>query len=919
MTLKIAFIFTVLLLNNEVFCNYVNVALLVTAENDIDSVVLKNSVEWTQKFVLSGYGTTMNVLKVVVDTKNILGDSNIFNKNLSISSFILEPYFTNEYTCILSDLLNIPLISVSDINPKNCRNILSMRPDISFLLNVLGGLLEGEGILNIGIIVEEELISVITNFMSKTNINTRVYFNIIGTVLTFEKHSLKHIFEKVVDGNHKNIMLLMRTYYPEKFIRNFNENFPDHQVKWYLPFLNNLLIRSLTSLTNAVGLAIPIQYDKLEKVRNDVKNMKTRNENESNYLNIDPLIHDAIVLIAETIKLAPVRVNKIYNTQGKCLLENRRDRIKLTHLMKDISFQGLTGLVYFTTNSHRFVQNLAVREINLKLGFLESGKWIAECNTFRWNDESFATTNRRKCESTPRREMLANRIRKKHLKIVTIPEAPLIYFDASKGKGNDRFSGFCKDLLERISSELGFTYEFYLEPSQPPSYGSCEQLEETKPCHWSGLIGQVLYKHADIGLGSITITSEREDIVDFSKSFMDFTMTLIMQQEIEHEFDIFAFLEPFEPRVWLSIISVLLLVTIILYFIDRMSPYGCRYLSKDEKNEFTGKDFKFYNCLWFMIASLFQQGPNCTPKSLAARMLLATFWLFTLIIISTYTANLAALFTTSQPNTGVKSLEDLVKLDEIEYGILEKGQTYNFFKNSNIGLYKHMFNFMKMRNAFATSTSEGIARVRKGGYAYLSEDPIVFYKHQRKPCNTDVIKNLLEAKSYGIVLQKQSEWTNPMSVVILRLREQGFIEQLRAKWWDEASECGIDGENNGQPISLKISSLAGLYIIMSIGIVLSIIFLIIEIRYQKLLVGGRCFQQEQNFNNTRNINHEMRFVEPSQSEDSIMNKLQQQMCGSNERLHKILTNIYSPRDSPTQFDHKYGNPDKYQYVPESTL
>ena len=41
----------------------------------------------------------------------------------------------------------------------------------------------------------------------------------------------------------------------------------------------------------------------------------------------------------------------------------------MTHLMKDISFQGLTGLVYFTANSHRFVQNLSVREINSKLGF----------------------------------------------------------------------------------------------------------------------------------------------------------------------------------------------------------------------------------------------------------------------------------------------------------------------------------------------------------------------------------------------------------------------------------------------------------------------------------------------------------------------------------------------------------------------
>ena len=213
-TLEIAFIFIAILLSNGVYCNYVNIALLVTAENDIDSAVLKNSVEWTQKFVLSEYGTTMNILKVVIDANNILGDSDIFNKNLSVSSFILEPYFTNEFTRVLSNLLNISLISTSDINPRNCKNVLSMRPDISLLLNVLGDLLEGEWILNIDIIVEEELIYIITSFISKTNVNTRVYFNNIGTVLTFEKNSLIHIFEEGVNDNHKNIMnLLFRKVY----------------------------------------------------------------------------------------------------------------------------------------------------------------------------------------------------------------------------------------------------------------------------------------------------------------------------------------------------------------------------------------------------------------------------------------------------------------------------------------------------------------------------------------------------------------------------------------------------------------------------------------------------------------------------------------------------------------------------------
>ena len=93
--------------------------------------------------------------------------------------------------------------------------------------------------------------------------------------------------------------------------------------------------------------------------------------------------------------------------------------------MKDIFFQGLTGLVYFTANSHRFVQNLSVREINSKLGF-----WYQENeqrNVLRFVGMTITTTklhNRRKRESSPLREMLTKGIRKKHLRIVNTPEAP---------------------------------------------------------------------------------------------------------------------------------------------------------------------------------------------------------------------------------------------------------------------------------------------------------------------------------------------------------------------------------------------------------------------------------------------------------------------------------------------------------------
>ena len=52
-----------------------------------------------------------------------------------------------------------------------------------------------------------------------------------------------------------------------------------------------------------------------------------------------------------------------------------------------------------------------------------------------------------------------------------------------------------------------------------------------------------------------------------------------------------------------------------------------------------------FNSLWFAAGSILQQGADNTPRSGSGRMLAGAFWFFTLILISTYTANLAAYFT----------------------------------------------------------------------------------------------------------------------------------------------------------------------------------------------------------------------------------------------------------------------------------
>ena len=58
------------------------------------------------------------------------------------------------------------------------------------------------------------------------------------------------------------------------------------------------------------------------------------------------------------------------------------------------------------------------------------------------------------------------------------------------------------------------------------------------------------------------------------------------------------------------------------------------------------------------------------------------WWFFTLIIISSYTANLAAFLTVERMVTPIQSAQDLVASKDVSYGMVKSGSTEEFFRVS---------------------------------------------------------------------------------------------------------------------------------------------------------------------------------------------------------------------------------------------
>uniref|UniRef100_UPI00358F817B glutamate receptor ionotropic, kainate 2-like n=1 Tax=Myxine glutinosa TaxID=7769 RepID=UPI00358F817B len=390
--------------------------------------------------------------------------------------------------------------------------------------------------------------------------------------------------------------------------------------------------------------------------------------------------------------------------------------------------------------------------------------------------------------------------------------------------GNDRFEGYCIDLLRELSVMLGFTYELYLVADG--RYGSQDERGQ-----WNGLVRELIDRKADLAIAPLTITYMREKVIDFSKPFMMLGISILYHKANGTNHGVFSFLNPFSPAIWMYILLACFGVSCVLFVIARFSPYEwynphpCNPDSEVVENNFT-----LINSFWFGIGALMRQGSELMPKALSTRIVGGIWWFFTLIIISSYTANLAAFLTVERMESPIRSADDLAKQTKIEYGSVVGGSTMMFFKTSRISTYEKMWAFMSSREstALVSTINEGINRVLATDYAFIMESTNIEYVVQRN-CNLTQIGGLLDSKGYGVGTPIGSPYRERITIAILKLQEDGRLHLMKEKWW---RGNGCPEEESKVANALGIQSIGGIFIVLAAGLLLSVFVAVGEFLYK---------------------------------------------------------------------------------------
>ncbi|KAG8176522.1 hypothetical protein JTE90_018995, partial [Oedothorax gibbosus] len=270
--------------------------------------------------------------------------------------------------------------------------------------------------------------------------------------------------------------------------------------------------------------------------------------------------------------------------------------ISLINYMRMINVKGLTGDIKFDHHGFRSDFKLKILELTYE-GLRESGEWNIHTGLNM-------TTN-----LTRAAEEIIQSLKNKTLTVTTLLNPPytMLKENHAELEGNDKYEGYCVDLLREIADVLGF--KFRIKQVDDHKYG-----EKNDQGEWNGMIKELIDGRADLAIGDLTITFGREQAVDFTMPFMNLGISILFRKPTKKVPKLFSFLSPLSLEVWVYMATAFLGVSLFLFIVARFSPYEWTNPHPcDPQPEHLQNQFTLLNTLWFTVGCLMQQGCELTP------------------------------------------------------------------------------------------------------------------------------------------------------------------------------------------------------------------------------------------------------------------------------------------------------------------
>jgi polar amino acid transport system substrate-binding protein len=301
-----------------------------------------------------------------------------------------------------------------------------------------------------------------------------------------------------------------------------------------------------------------------------------------------------------------------------------------------------------------------------------------------------------------------------------------------------QWQGIAIELWQNLASDLGLRFD----------------LEERK---FQDLLKGVADGSLDVAVAAITVTADREKVVDFTHPFYTTGLGIAVAYEASGH----GWLRVAERFFSLEFLYVLGLLVLVL-----LSAGLLVWLFERRRNKemFGGGPAKgIASGFWWSAVTMTTVGyGDKAPKTLGGR-LVALVWMFiSVVILSSFMAEITSSLTLGELGGPVKGLSDLQR---VRVGTVEGSSSADFLREQNI------------RFVSFESTIRGLeAMVSKNIDAFVQDAPILVYLvNTRFKGELQVLPGTFSRQDYGIALTEGSDLREPLNI--------GLLEYIHSKGW----------------------------------------------------------------------------------------------------------------------------------------